>query len=107
MSEANLAEMGKQFFKIVQAKTDAEVSEVLTDNDCNDLLEHYTIASDADDEMISSTDLGSVTIHNVQVVAAVWGHEQQVRIYTNNTLAFKDANGDYWVDYELHDTVFC
>jgi hypothetical protein len=109
--QANTANMGQAFYKLVQAKH-SDLRDDITDYDGDDtsLLEHYVIATDEDDcDYVSceAAELGTVTLVQVDTVTVVGSCNFETRCYTDKVAAYKDANGSIWMDAELHDDVFC
>jgi hypothetical protein len=104
-----VSNMGQEFYKLVQAK-DTDLREDIADYDGDDteLLEHYVLATD-DYEYVSceASELGTVELVRVDVVAVIGSSGFETRCYSNTVAAYKDAQGTLWMDAELHDEVFC
>lgn len=93
--------MSVEFFKVVPVKDTTEGDNVIAQKGhYTDLLNYFAIAEDGDGEMISSKDIGLVTVHCVDCITA-----DDDNVYTDKVQAFKDTNGDYWVDYEFLSVV--
>jgi len=106
-----VSNMELEVYKLVQAKdTDLRDDIVDYDGDETDLLEHYVIATDEDDcDYVSCAahTLGLVDIVHVDAVAVIGESTGGVRCYARKIAAYKDAEGNIWMDADMHDEVFC
>ena len=106
--QANTANMGQAFYKLVQVKDD-ELLEAIVDYDGEGtaLLNSYVIATDNDDDYVFTEKLGAVELVSVNALTVVYSANGGLQCYEQTITAYKDANGSIWMDAELHDDVFC
>ena len=104
--QADVFELGTSFLKLVVAR-DSELREDIEayDGDNTELLDCYVIATD-DNEYVYAKELGNVELIRINTVSVI-GSDYEVRCYTNEITAYKDADGSIWMDEQLHDEVFC
>jgi hypothetical protein len=104
--QADIYNLGTTFYKLVAIR-DTELREDVTNYDGEDtyLLDCYTLAGDGD--YLDKEDLGVVTLERVGCCAVIGSATGEVRCYVRDITAYRDAQGDLWMDAELHDEVFC
>jgi len=105
--QADIYNLGTAFYKLVAIR-DTELREDVIGYDGEDtyLLDCYTLAGD-DMGYAEKQDLGLVTLVRVGCCAVIGSAMGEVRCYVHDITAYKDAQGDLWMDAELHDEVFC
>ena len=104
--QADIYNLGTGFYKLELIR-ETELAKDVIDYDGEDtfLLDCYTLAGDGD--YVFKEDLGLVTLVRVGCVAVIGSIHGEVRCYERDITAYRDAQGDTWMDAELHDEVFC
>lgn len=106
--QTNAVNLGTSFMKLVLAR-DSNLRDDIAgyDGDDTNLLNYYVLATDADGyEYVYADKLGTTEIVRVNTIA-VHGGDNGVRCYAKTVTAYKDAQGELWLDAEMHDEVFC
>ena len=106
--QADIYNLGTGFYKLMLIRNDEGLARDVIDYDGEDtcLLDCYTLAGD-DMGATFSDNLGLVRLVRVGTCAVIGEMGGGVRCYTHDITAYEDAQGDLWMDAELHDEVFC
>ena len=94
------------FYKLTPACY-SDVWDELVENGYEDLDEHYTIATDADGEMVTADNIDVDFIATTDIVSTVGGRGGEVRAFTKTITVFVDKADGVWFNADDFEEYFC
>jgi hypothetical protein len=103
-------DLGKQFIKLTQVKN-TDIADDVKDYDGDDtaLLACYTLNEDAYDTVQDFANIADkiVSVQVVEALAVMGDMSGSTSCYTNNVSVVVLEDGTMYMDYALHDDIFC